>query len=68
MGRTGLVQTQLHTDNDHTNSDRSGRAFATIGPCDRQVPAKCHRIQFGFDVHGSLQYISGGIYTCGLEL
>lgn len=67
MGRTGLVQTQLHTDNDHTDSDRSGRAFTIVGSCGGQISAKC-RVEFGINVHGSLQYIPGGKYTYRLEL
>lgn len=68
MGRTELVQTQLHTDNDHTDSDRSGRAFTAVGPCGRQISVECYRIEFGINVHGSLQYIPGGKHTYRLEL
>lgn len=68
MGRAGLVQTQLHTDNDHTYSDRPGRAFATVGPCGGQISAECHRVGFGIDVYGSLQCNPGGKYTYRLEL
>lgn len=68
MGSAELVQTQLHTDNDHTDFDRPGRTFAIVGPRSGQVHAKCHRIRFGIYVYGSLQYILGGNYTHRLEL
>lgn len=68
MGRAELVQTQLHTNNDHINFDRSGRTFAIVGPRGRQIHAKFHRIGFRIYMHGSLQYILGGNYTHRLKL
>lgn len=68
MGSAELVQTQLHTDNDHIDFDRPGRTFAIVGPRGGQIHAKCHRIGIGIYVHGSLQYILGRNYTHRLKL
>jgi len=68
MGRAGLVQTQLYTDNDHSDSDRSGGIVAALGSCSGQVCVKSYCVRRRLDVHGPLQCVSGGEHTGRHEL
>lgn len=68
MGRARLVQAQLHTDHDHTDTDRAGGAAAAVGPRGGQVRAERERVRRGVHVHGPLHGVLGGDDTGGHEL
>lgn len=68
VGRTGLVQTQLHTDNDHSDPDCPGGAVAAAGPRGGQIHVERYRVGCGIDMHESLQCVLGGNHTGGYEL
>lgn len=68
VGRAGLVQTQLHTDHNHTDPDRAGGAVAAVGPRGGQVRAERERLRRRVHVHGPLQRVLGGDDTVGHEL
>jgi len=68
MGRAELVQAQLYTDNDHSDSYRSGGAIAALGSCGGQVCVKSYCVRRRLDMHGPLQCVSGGDHTDRHEL